>query len=73
MLFPAPYGSPRSAGLLIRAARILVGYRLADLSERTGLSISQLSLIERGRRSLTPEVAARIAEALGGIPPGAEP
>jgi transcriptional regulator with XRE-family HTH domain len=50
--------------LLLRCYRILCGKRLKDVADAANISIAQLSLIERGRRRLTPQVAERIAEAL---------
>ena len=54
-----------SDGLILRAARVLRGLTLANLSELTGLDISLISRIERGQRRLTPNSSARIAAALG--------
>ena len=51
-------------GLEIKIARIRAGVRAYDLAQRVGLSESALSRIETGRKQPSPEVAARITEAL---------
>jgi transcriptional regulator with XRE-family HTH domain len=40
--------------------------RLQDLSDAAGVSVPMLSLVERGRRRLTPQTAAKIPPALKG-------
>lgn len=42
-----------------------LGVTLQDLSERTGLAVSYLSEIERGRKAGSAAALARIASALG--------
>ena len=53
-----------AVGQRISKARIAQGYTQAFLAERANISISHLSNIERGRKSLSAEVLLRIAEAL---------
>ncbi|MCS5495898.1 XRE family transcriptional regulator [Cnuibacter physcomitrellae] len=53
------------AGERIRAARRQQSLTLADLSERSGISVSTLSRLESGKRRLTLEMLVDIAEALG--------
>lgn len=40
---------------LLELLRRLAGFSLEELSKKTGLSISMLSLIEDGQRKITPE------------------
>lgn len=47
------------------AYRKRLGATLQDLSERTGLAVSYLSEIERGRKAGSAAALARIASALG--------
>ena len=49
----------------IRAFREYRGLTLQELSDRTGLAISYISEIERGRKSGSIAAIARIASALG--------
>ena len=49
----------------IRAYRGYRGLTLQELSNRTGLAISYISEIERGRKSGSVAAIARIASALG--------
>jgi len=49
----------------LRACRLRAGLSLDDLSALSGISQPQLSRPERGQRKLTPEVAKRLAWALG--------
>ncbi len=51
-------------GIEIKIARIRAGVRAYELAQRLGLSESALSRIETGRKQPSPELAARIAEAL---------
>lgn len=53
-----------SAGRRIAQARTDKGYSQATLAEKANISVSHLSNIERGRKSLSAEVLLRIAEAL---------
>ena len=53
-----------SVGRRISQARIDKGYSQATLAEKANISVSHLSNIERGRKSLSAEVLLRIAEAL---------
>ena len=53
-----------SVGRRITHARMDKGYSQALLAEKANISISHLSNIERGRKSLSAEVLLRIAEAL---------
>ena len=49
----------------LRAWRKRKGWTLADVCGLTGVAVSYLSLIERGRREPTPEVKVRIARGVG--------
>ena len=53
-----------SVGRRIAQARMEKGYSQAILAEKANISISHLSNIECGRKSLSAEVLLRIAEAL---------
>ena len=53
-----------SIGRRIAQARADKGYSQAMLAEKANISVSHLSNIERGRKSLSAEVLLRIAEAL---------
>ena len=53
-----------SIGRRIAQARADKEYSQAMLAEKTNISVSHLSNIERGRKSLSAEVLLRIAEAL---------
>jgi len=53
-----------SVGRRIAKARMDKGYSQAMLAEKANISISHLSNVERGRKSLSAEVLLRIAEAL---------
>ena len=54
-----------NGGRPIRAYREYRGLTLQELSNRTGLAISYISEIERGRKSGSVSALARIATALG--------
>ena len=54
----------KSVGRRIAQARTDKGYSQAMLAEKANISVSHLSNIERGRKSLSAEVLLRIAEAL---------
>ena len=51
-------------GIEIKIARIRAGVRAYELAHQLGMSESALSRIETGRRQPSPELAARISEAL---------
>lgn len=51
--------------LRIREVRKQRGWTLAELAERVGCSIPHMSDLERGRKSMTNNTLASIAEALG--------
>ena len=53
-----------SVGRRIAHARMDKGYSQARLAEKANISVSHLSNIERGRKSLSAEVLLKIAEAL---------
>jgi hypothetical protein len=55
-------------GSRLRERRMALGLRQSDLALRAGISASYLNLIEHNRRSVTPEVLARLAAALGADP-----
>jgi transcriptional regulator with XRE-family HTH domain len=52
-------------GTRLRERRLAAGLRQADVAAAAGISASYLNLIEHNRRKVTPEVANRLAEALG--------
>ncbi len=52
-------------GDLIRAVRTRVGITLTELSERTGLAVSSLSKLEKGRISLSYDKIMLISRGLG--------
>jgi transcriptional regulator with XRE-family HTH domain len=52
--------------VLLKAARVVLGLRQVDVAERAGIDPSLLSRIERGERNLTPTVAVKLANVLGG-------
>ncbi len=54
----------KSVGRRISQARTDKGFSQATLAEKANISVSHLSNIERGRKSLSAEVLLRIAEAL---------
>jgi transcriptional regulator with XRE-family HTH domain len=54
----------KSVGRRISQARTDKGFSKATLAEKANISVSHLSNIERGRKSLSAEVLLRIAEAL---------
>lgn len=58
----------RELGRQVRLARSERGWTLKDLSESSGVSISQLSSIERGTHLPSLESLFSIAEALGATP-----
>lgn len=52
-------------GLKLRSLRQARGWSLSELAERSGMSISYLSEIEKGKKYPKPEKVLRLAEALG--------
>ena len=54
----------KSVGHRIAKARAEKGYSQATLAEKANISVSHLSNIERGRKSLSAEVLLKISEAL---------
>ena len=51
-------------GRRVRAARILKGLTLQDCADQAGISYSNLSVIERGRRSMYVENLSELARVL---------
>lgn len=49
----------------LRARRVLAGKTLGDVAQEAGISSPYLSRLERAERNASPEVAARLASALG--------
>lgn len=58
-------GDVDGIGARVRAARLLHGWRIKDLAERSGLSEPYLSQIENGLRMPSMEAASSLAAALG--------
>ena len=52
-------------GRIIKDARINAGLTLQELSDRSGLSMSLLSMLENGKRSLTLETCAKLSSVIG--------
>ncbi len=65
LMQPKAMQSEYSLGLRVREMRKARGWKLADLSERTGLAISTISKMERGEISLTYDRFMRLAQGLG--------
>ena len=59
-----PQNMPARPGAVVRAMREQRGWTLADLSERTGLSVSTLSKVENDKMSLTYDKLSRISKGL---------
>lgn len=57
---------PMSAltGSRLRARRVALGLRQADLAERVGISASYLNLIEHNRRRIADALLERLAQVL---------
>ena len=55
----------RHPGISLRIRRENAGLTQAQLSELTGLAVSNISAIENGHRSIAMAVAKKLAEALG--------
>ena len=60
-------------GVHLRALRTSQGRSLADVAERTGLSISFLSAVERGQASISLGNLFKLADAYGTTVPGLNP
>jgi len=60
-------------GIHLRALRTRQGLSLADVAERTGLSISFLSAVERGQASISLGNLFKLADAYGTTVPGLKP
>lgn len=54
----------KNFGTAVRTRRIAVGLSQEKLAERAGLHPTYVSMVERGVRNATLDVAARIAKAL---------
>jgi transcriptional regulator with XRE-family HTH domain len=52
-------------GTRLRERRLAAGRKQADVAAEAGISAPYLNLIEHNRRKVTPEIGARLAEALG--------
>jgi len=57
--------TPKTLGAALRMQREETGLKLKEVSEKTGLSISYLSDIERGRTIPTVATLAKIVESYG--------
>jgi transcriptional regulator with XRE-family HTH domain len=58
-------GNPEALGSLIRSLRLERSYRLSDLANMTGLSVSFISQLERGLTNPSLGSLVRLADALG--------
>ena len=56
--------SPKRTGAALRRVRGRIGLTLAEVSRRTGISVSMLSRVENGRLSLSYERLIQISEGL---------
>jgi transcriptional regulator with XRE-family HTH domain len=80
---PELHNLPARPGAVVRAVREQRGWTLAEVSERTGLSVSTLSKVENDKMSLTYDKLSRISKGLaidigqlfaaGSAPSGAAP
>ncbi|MCE2659854.1 MAG: helix-turn-helix domain-containing protein, partial [Rubrivivax sp.] len=80
---PQLHNLPARPGAVVRAVREQRGWTLAEVSERTGLSVSTLSKVENDKMSLTYDKLSRISKGLaidigqlfsaGSAPNGAAP
>ena len=61
---PEPRNKPARPGAVVRAVREQRGWTLADVSARTGLSVSTLSKVENDKMSLTYDKLSRISKGL---------
>jgi transcriptional regulator with XRE-family HTH domain len=59
-----PGRAPSSPGARLRALRVERGWTLADVSKRTGMTISALSKVEIGKVALTYDKLVRLSEGL---------
>ena len=71
-------GSPGSAagsglGSRLRALRTAHGWSLAEVAEKSGLSVSFLSAVERGQSSISVGSLFKLADAYGTTVPGLSP
>ena len=55
----------RQLGDLLREARERAGLKLKEVAERSGTSVTTLSLLERGQREVSPELLERIVAFTG--------
>lgn len=67
-LEPELLGSPLSFGLAVEGLRIRDALSQAVLAKRIGISRQYLCDVEKGRRAVSPEQAARFAKAFGHPP-----
>lgn len=58
-------GEPMSVSLLLRSNRFCEELSQKDFAKRLGVSVANLCDIEKGRQLVSPQRAARFAEALG--------
>ncbi|MBX5485427.1 MAG: cupin domain-containing protein [Mycolicibacterium hassiacum] len=65
VLEPEEEETIRAIGAVIRSIRKEQGLSLRDVAERTGFSVSFLSLVERGKSSLALTSVYKLARALG--------
>jgi DNA-binding transcriptional MerR regulator/quercetin dioxygenase-like cupin family protein len=68
-----PPDDEQHVGVHLRALRMRQGLSLADVAERTGLSISFLSAVERGQASISLGNLFKLADAYGTTVPGLNP
>lgn len=64
-LDPTETTSEADLGVRVREIRKARGWKLKDLSDRTGLAVSTISKMERGEISLTYDRFMRLAQGLG--------
>lgn len=62
---PEEVFGPRDAGRILKGARAREGVTQRQLAERMGVRQHHISEMENGRRPITPDMARRLAEALG--------
>ncbi|MBF0103952.1 MAG: helix-turn-helix transcriptional regulator [Deltaproteobacteria bacterium] len=58
-------GGPLKIGDLLRSIRLADELSLAEFSKKLGITISHLCDIEKGRKTVSPQRAARFAKILG--------
>jgi antitoxin HigA-1 len=61
-------GGPITFGKLLESIRITEEWSMAELAVKLGITRSQVNDIEKGRKAVSIERAARFAEALGFSP-----